>query len=143
MDKPCDSCQNIDKVKINTERIDTLKETVEKIDKKVDESINKLEIRIEEVNKKTDNLDNSLSNRLTTIETKFDIYNDLTYKKLDGLEKKLDSLLVVKTDIDKPKAMQESQDMFREWLVKIGMKLLEFAVYGGVLYAFAKNLNLF
>jgi chromosome segregation ATPase len=125
----------IEKMRNQEEKIDELKDAIEKVNKKVDDNVSKLNDKIAEVDKKTDNLDNNLSNRLTQIEVKFDMYNDMTSKKLDKLEGKIDNLISFKNNTS-------SDDAFKSFLLRKGEKLVDVALYGGVLYAIAKGINL-
>jgi ABC-type Fe3+-citrate transport system substrate-binding protein len=132
-----------ERFKRQDEKIADIKENVDKVNEKVDIAIEKLTTQIEEVNDKTHILENTLSNRLTQIESKFDVYNNLTHNILTDLQKKMDNLIVRKNDESQKKTDKNNQDMFKDWIVKKGFQIVDFALYGGVLYAVAKGLKLF
>jgi chromosome segregation ATPase len=103
-------------------------------------NVQKLTDRVNEIDKKTDTLESVLTGKLNVIETKFDSNSENTKAKLELLEMKMDKYFTVSTTKVETKPVEDS---FKIWVQGVGIKMLEYGVYGGVLYAVAKGLKLF
>jgi chromosome segregation ATPase len=105
----------------------------------------KLEERLTSNEKQVSQIDNQLSIKLIQLEAKLDVHTKIVGEKVDNLakevEKKMDEYF--KPNNSKSSLSAPTTDTFRDWVFKLGMKLLEYSVYGGFLYAVAKGLKLF
>lgn len=138
------------------EKFKNYDEKIDDLQKKYD----KMNDRITEIDKKTDSLETALSSRLVQIETKFDIYNSMTSDKLDKLEKKMDEIIVMKNANNNPafdklekkmddiirnssnSSQSKEEDSFKQWLQKIGMKILEYSIFVALALGIAKGFKL-
>lgn len=105
-------------------------------------NIQKLTDRVNEIDKKTDTLESVLTGKLNTIEVKFDTNSENTKAKLELLEMKMDKYFTVTTTAVKVES-KPVEDSFKIWVQGVGIKMLEYGIYGGVLYAVAKGIKLF
>lgn len=102
----------------------------------------KLEERLSDNEKQVSQIDNQLSIKLIQLEAKLDVHTKIVGEKVDNLakevEKKMDEYFKPNNNLKSP-----TTDTFKDWVFRLGMKLLEYSVYGGFLYGVAKGLKLF
>lgn len=118
---------------------------IEKGINELKEEQKKLEERLTANEKTVNQIDNQLSIKLIQLEAKLDVHTKIVGEKVDNLakevEKKMDEYF--KPTSNTSKSSQPPSDTFKDWVLKLGMKLLEYSVYGGFLYAVGKGLKLF
>jgi predicted RNase H-like nuclease (RuvC/YqgF family) len=119
---------------VYNERLDNLKTANEK-----------LEMRISELEKKTDRIDNNF----VKLETKFDIYTVTTSEKFDNLAKesregnrKLEMKIDEFIKLISQEMKSNDNDAFNQWLKKIGLRMIEYAILAGIIYGVLNGLKL-
>jgi wobble nucleotide-excising tRNase len=138
MEKECNPNVCKEKFDVINDKIEELKCLMAKYDNKFSE----YDSRLNENEKKTDKIDNQLSIKLVQLEAKLDMFTKIMGDKVDTFAKETKEIneKVEKKMDDYFKSPKP--DSFKEELYRIGIKLFEFGIYGGILYAVAKGLKL-
>lgn len=122
-------------------------EKFKNIDEKIEELKNlqaKLDSRISENERRVDTIDNQLSIKLIQLEAKIDISNKLIGDKVDSFAREIKQINEnVEKKIDGYFKDNTKSDTFKDEIYKIGMRIFEYGLSGGILYAIAKGIKLF
>lgn len=124
-------------------------ENYEKNIEQIQKNHEKLEERMKVVETNMNKLDNELTIKFIKLESSIEMYNKLTSDKIETFAKDIKELNnQVEKKLDK--ALEENKtskeddtnkkDAFLTWVQKLGMKILEIAVYAGIIYAVLSNI---